>query len=69
MKNEQSLKITDIRIGDILQNKRSKFPMTVVSIFSYLGSPSNKGTVYLDFDGNEGDVWEEDIEDLEKPEK
>lgn len=63
--NEQLLKITDIRIGDILQNKRTKFPMTVVSIFSYLDSPPNEGTVYLDFHGNEGDVWEENIEDLE----
>lgn len=52
------MKTTDLRIGDRVQNKTSKFPMTVVAIFE-------DETVHLDFEGNEGDVWEENIEDLE----
>lgn len=61
------MKITDLRIGDRVQNKTSKFPMTVVDIISDFSLPinPNKGTVYLDFEGNEGDVWEENVEDLE----
>lgn len=61
------MKITDLRIGDIVQNKTSKFPMVVVNIMANSSLPinPNKGTVYLDFEGNQGDVWEENIEDLE----
>lgn len=62
------IKITDLRIGDIVCNPRTKFPMRVVGIYE-------DGTVYLDFDGNDGDVFEENCKDLEfaeprqKPEK
>ena len=52
------MKITRIRIGQIVCNKVNKFPMKVVGIFY-------DGTVYLDFEGNEGDVWEENAKDLE----
>lgn len=53
-----SLKVEDIRIGMVLQDKVSKFPMRVVGIW-------HDGTIQLDFDGNEGDIWEEDLKDLE----
>lgn len=61
------MKITDLRIGDKVRNKRTKFPMIVVGILADTLFPTNlnKGTVQLDFYGNEGDVWEEDIEDIE----
>lgn len=52
------IKITDLRIGDIVCNPRTKFPMRVVAVFE-------DGTVYLDFDGREGDVFEENCKDLE----
>lgn len=52
------IKITDLRIGDIVCNPRTKFPMRVVGIYE-------DGTVYLDFDGNEGDFFEENCKDLE----
>lgn len=52
------IKITDLRIGDIVCNPRTKFPMRVVGIYE-------DGTVYLDFDGNDGDVFEENCKDLE----
>ena len=51
------MKITDLRIGDIVCNPRTQFPMRVVGIYE-------DGTVYLDFDGNEGDVFEENCKDL-----
>lgn len=44
----------DIRIGNLFSQKG--FPMYVEAIF--------RDTVYLNFEGNEGDVWEEDIKDL-----
>jgi hypothetical protein len=52
------MKITRIRIGQMVCNKTNKFPMRVVGMF-------DDGTVYLDFEGNEGDVWEEKAKDLE----
>lgn len=52
------MKITDLRIGDIVCNKQTKYPMKVVGIYEDC-------TVYLDFDGNEGDVFEENCKDLE----
>lgn len=60
------MKITDLRIGDIVFNPRTKFPMRVVSLFE-------DGTVYLDFEGNEDYVFEENCKYLEfaelKPEE
>lgn len=48
------MKANEIRIGNIFTV--SGFPMYVEAIF--------KDTVYLNFEGNEGDVWEENIKDL-----
>lgn len=61
------MKITELRIGDKVQNKITKFPMNVVGVLAdtLFSTNPNKGTAQLDFDGNEGDVWEENIEDLE----
>lgn len=61
------MKITELRIGDKVQTKRTQFPMVVVGVLADTLLPinPNKGTVQLDFYGNEGDVWEENIEDLE----
>lgn len=49
------MKITDLRIGDKVQDKRTQFPMVVVGILADTPLPvnPNKGTVQLDFDGNE----------------
>ena len=56
--------ICDIKIGDKVCNKEDGFPMIVVGIHSSLDDLSN-GTVYLDFEGNEGDMWEEEAKDLQ----
>lgn len=52
------MEIKELRIGDIVCNKQTKFPMKVVALFEDC-------TVYLDFEGNEGDVFEENCKDLE----
>lgn len=57
------MKITELNIGDKVCNKEDGFPMTVVGLYSTLADLSN-GTVYLDFVGNEGDMWEEEAKDL-----
>lgn len=48
------MKANEIRLNNIFSQKC--FPMYVEAIF--------RDTVYLNFKGNEGDVWEEDIKDL-----
>lgn len=58
------MEITDLRIGDMVriklpspQGERLSIPMKVVGLFS-------PDTVDLDFDDNEGDVWEEEVQNL-----
>ena len=65
------MKITDLKIGDVVcmrtkspQGERLSIPMQVVGLFSTYNNPSPKDTVYLDFEGNEGDVWEEEVQNL-----
>lgn len=55
--------IRDIKIGDKVCNKDDGFPMIVVGLYSTLSNLSD-GTVSLDFEGNEGDMWEEEAKDL-----
>lgn len=69
------MKTTDLKIGDRVQIKlpspqgdRLSIPMQVIGIFSNLNKISPKDTVYLDFEGNEGDVWEEEVQNLVKVE-
>lgn len=57
------MNIKDISIGDKVCNPQDGFPMIVVGLYSTLADLSN-GTVSLDFEGNEGDVWEEEAKDL-----
>ena len=59
------MNITDLRIGDRVQEIRTRFPMTVVGLYSTLPDLKS-GTVNLDFEGNEGDVWEHKPEELER---
>lgn len=63
--------IKDLKIGDWVQIKlsspqgeRLSMPMQVVGLLSSFDNPSPKDTVYLDFEGNEGDVWEEEVQNL-----
>lgn len=58
------MKITELKIGDKVCNKDDGFPMIVVGLHSSLDDLNN-GTVYLDFEENEGDMWEEEAKDLQ----
>lgn len=58
------MKITELKIGDKVCNPQDGFPMIVVGLNSTLSNLSN-GTVNLDFEGNEGDLWEEEAKDLQ----
>lgn len=59
------MKITELRIGDRVQEKHTRFPMTVVGLYSTLNDLKS-GTVDLDFEDNEGDWWECEAEELER---
>lgn len=59
------MKITELRIGDRVQEKNTRFPMTVVGLYSTLDN-LKLGLVDLDFEGNEGDVWVCKPEELER---
>lgn len=59
------MNITELRIGDRVQEIGTRFPMTVVGLYSTLDDLKS-GTVNLDFEGNEGDMWELKPEELER---
>lgn len=59
------MKITELRIGDRVQEIGTRFPMTVVGLYSTLDN-LKLGMVDLDFEGNEGDVWIRKPEELER---
>ena len=50
------IKTKDLRRGNWVTSGKGDFPMYVTAIF--------EGEVYLNFEGNEGDVWESKEEDL-----
>lgn len=57
-KHQCSLSAHDLRIGNwVYDGKHTKYPMQVVAI--------GKDWAHLDFPGNEGGVWEADINDLQ----
>lgn len=61
------MNITDLKIGDRVQEIDTRFPMVVVGLHSTLDElAKGKGDVYLDFEGNEGDMWECEAEELER---
>lgn len=60
------MKITDLKIGDHVCCTHDKFPMVVVGLHALLDDlDKGRGTVYLDFDGNEADPWEVELPEEE----
>lgn len=58
VKNFNMVRIEELSIGNwVLDNKTTSYPMYVSSLY-------DDGDVYLDFPGNEGDVWECKSEDV-----
>lgn len=57
------MNIREIQIGDwVYFGEKAKYPMQIVSIFGDMNSI--EGTVYLDFEGNEGDVFEVEVKNI-----
>lgn len=51
------VKINELMINDwVFAGQRTQFPMQVVGLF--------KNVAYLDFEGNEADMWEENEKDI-----
>ena len=65
MEESKQLKVTDLRIGDKVRIKGTKGECTVTGLFWRLGNELTEATLDLDFDGNEGDVWEMELEEVE----
>ena len=56
------MKINELQIGNwVYESESTQFPMFVTGILK--DSDGNGGEVYLEFEGNEGDIWEVNIED------
>lgn len=56
------MRINELQIGNwVYEGERAQFPMFVTGI---LKDSDGDGEVYLDFGGNEGDVWDVNIEDV-----
>lgn len=52
------MKINELQIDDwVYDSPKNGFPMQVTGIFK-------DGDLYLDFEGNEGDIWESKAEDI-----
>lgn len=57
------MKINELQIGNwVYESESTQFPMFVTGILK--DSDGNGGEVYLDFEGNEGDIWDVNIEDV-----
>ena len=54
--------ISKVRIGDRVRNRHG-FKMELTGILQSYLDP-NDGTLYLDFEGNEGNLWEEQLSDM-----
>lgn len=69
--DERRLSYRDIKIGDKvcwkmgLYEDKLSYPMTVTGIFSDLNK-LNDVTLYLDFEGNEADVFEVELSEVVK---
>lgn len=60
------MKITELKIGDRVCYTNDKFPMVIVGLYALLDDlDKGRGTVYLDFEGNEADPWEVDLPEEE----
>lgn len=69
MGKSKGLKVTDLRIGDKVRVKRTKFELIVTGIFWGLHDDPRCATLYLDFDSNEGEEWIMWLGEVEKVEE
>ena len=66
MTNSKELKVTDLRIGDKVRDKSTGYEFVVTGISWNIGAPKTEATLYLDFEENMGDVFEYELDEVEK---
>lgn len=66
---KQQLKVTDLRIGDKVREKKTGFEFIVTSIFWSLHCSTTEATIYADFEDNTADPWEFELDEVELMEK
>ena len=59
------MKIEEMRIGQRVRDIKTGWEMTVTGL-GVINLDLDNPYVYCDFEGNEGDVWEYEPEDLEE---
>lgn len=69
MEESKRLKVTDLRIGDMVREKRTGFEFIVTSIFWSLECTPTEATIYADFEDNPADPWEFELDEIELVEK
>ncbi len=69
MKESKQLKVTDLRIGDKVRDKRMGFEFIVTGISWCLVDDLTTANLCLDFEGNQGDEWEMKLDEVELVEK
>lgn len=62
------MRIQDIHIGQKVRDIKTNWEMTVVGV-GVLNLDMDSPYVYTDFEGNEGDFWEYEPEELEPVEE
>lgn len=65
MKKSKELRVTDIRVGDKVRDKQTGFEFIVTGIFWSLYCSPTEATIYVDFEENEGDLFEYELQELE----
>lgn len=66
------MKVNELRLGMKVCYKYTKYPMVVVGLYTSLQDIDNGEDdcdVYLDFEGNEGDMFEYKAHELERVEE
>ena len=65
----KELKVTDLRIGSRIREKKTGFEFIVTSIFWSLYCTPTEATIYADFKGNPADPWEFELDEVELVDK
>ena len=69
MKESEKLKVTDLRIGSRIREKKTGFEFIVTSIFWSLYCTPTEATIYADFEESTADPWEFEMDEIELIEK
>lgn len=57
------MNIRELQIGDwVYLGEKARYPMQIISVLGNINS--SEGGVFLDFEGNEGDIWDADVKNI-----